>query len=116
MDERLVAVRAELEAGSVSPQSLVLLFNAASDADHAADVPALEETLELARALAALADETLRPEAERLVRICEQSLAGVRDRQAQGESLGGGAGVCPECGSEVPGDAVRCRRCGHRFV
>jgi hypothetical protein len=32
MDERLSSIRAELEAGSISPHSLVLLFNVASEA------------------------------------------------------------------------------------
>ena len=45
MDERLSTVRAELETGSVSSHSLVLLFNAASEAEHAADLPALERAL-----------------------------------------------------------------------
>ena len=38
MDERVVAVRQEIEAGSASPQALVLPFNAASDAELAGDI------------------------------------------------------------------------------
>ncbi len=81
MDERLSAVREELEAGSVSPHSLVLLFNSASEADHAGDLTTLEQTLDLARAITEAAGETLRAETERLATICEQSLASVRQRQ-----------------------------------
>lgn len=74
MDERLLAVRAEIDAGSVSPHSLVLLFNTASDADHAGDIATLEQTLDLARAIAGMSGESLQAEAERLAAICEQSL------------------------------------------
>jgi hypothetical protein len=118
MDGRLTTVREEIAQGNVSPQSLVLLFNSASDAEHAGDVETLEETLALARAVAGIAGETLQAEAERLARICEQSLAGVRERHeaADGRPRGGRTAICPECGSEVAADAVRCRRCGHRFV
>ena len=118
MDDRLAAVREEVESGSVSPQSLVLLFNVASDAEHAGDVATLERTLDLARAIAEMAGENLRAEAERLAGICEQSLASVRERHESSGASEPGAGsmICPECGNEVPTDALRCRRCGHRFI
>jgi len=118
MDENLRAVREEIEAGSVSPHSLVLLFNAASNAEHAGDVATLEETLALARAIAEIAEESLQAEAKRLATICEQSLAGVRERlEASGTSKPPDQMIaCPECGNEVPPDALRCRRCGHRFI
>ena len=86
MDERVAAVRQEIESGNVSPQALVLLFNAASDAEHVGDVPTLEQTLNLARAIAEMAAESLQAEAERLAVICEQSLANVRERQEAGQS------------------------------
>ena len=102
MDDRLGAVREEVESGSVSPQSLVLLFNVASDAEHAGDVATLERTLDLARAIAAMAGENLRAEAERLAGICEQSLASVRERL---ESSGASE---PRAGSRsVPSAATR---------
>jgi hypothetical protein len=118
MDERLTAVRQEIEAGTVSPHSLVLLFNAASDAEHAGDVATLEQTLELARAIAEVAGESLQAEALRLATICEQSLASVRERQQASGASEARAGMisCPECGNEVPANALRCRRCGHRFI
>ena len=74
-------VQREIEAGSVSPHSLVLLFTAAADAEHAGDTKTLEQTLGLARAIASLAEENLQAEAERLALVCEQSLAAVRERQ-----------------------------------
>jgi DNA-directed RNA polymerase subunit RPC12/RpoP len=118
MDERVATVREEIEAGNVSPQALVLLFNAASDAEHAGDIPTLEQTLNLARAIAEMAGESLQAEAERLAVICEQSLANVRGRQEAAESAEPRDGMieCPDCGYEVPADALRCRRCGHRFI
>jgi hypothetical protein len=117
MDERLSTVRAELETGSVSSHSLVLLFNAASEAEHAADLPALERALELARTIARQAGENLRAEAERLVAICDQSLATVRQGQnASSSRLPDGMIACPDCGNEVPADALRCRRCGRLFL
>jgi DNA-directed RNA polymerase subunit RPC12/RpoP len=118
MDERVSAVRREIEAGSVSPHALVLLFNASSDAQHAGDIATLEQTLELARAIAGTAEEHLQAEAERLATICEQSLAGVRERQGEAGPARPRHGTiaCPECGNEVPADGIRCRRCGHRFI
>ena len=118
MDERLSAVRQEIEAGSVSPHSLVLLFSAASDAEHAGDIATLEQTLDLARAIAEMAEESLQAETERLATICEQSLSAVRERR---EASGAteprdGMIICPECGNQVPADALRCRRCGHLFI
>lgn len=117
MDERLLTVREELEAGSVSPYSLVLLFNAASEADHAGDLTTLEQTLDLARAIAEASGETLQADAERLAAICEQSLANVRQRQV-GATIKPADGmiVCPDCGNELPANALRCRRCGYLFI
>jgi len=118
MDQRLSTVREEVEAGSVKPYSLVLLFNVASDADHDGDLGTLEQTLQLARRVAATAGETLRVEAERLAAICEQSLTEVRRRQQTTHATTPADGTfhCPDCGNEVPADALRCRRCGHLFL
>jgi predicted RNA-binding Zn-ribbon protein involved in translation (DUF1610 family) len=118
MDERLTEVREEIQAGTVSPQSLVLLFNVASDAEHLGDMATLEQTLVLARAMAETAGESLTAEAERLATICEQSLASVREREERSQQTEPHEGMilCPECGNEVLADALRCRRCGHRFI
>lgn len=115
MDERVATVQQEIEGGSVSPHALVLLFNAASDAEHAQDIATLEQTLSLARAIAENAGENLQAEANRLALICEQSLASVHERQEPGQTTESHA-ICPECGNEVPTAALRCRRCGHRFI
>ena len=118
MDERLSSVRQEIDAGTVSPHALVLLFNAASDAEHAGDIATLEQTLDLARAIAETAGESLRAEAERLAAICAQSLANAREHhEASGVTEPRDRIIiCPECGNEVPPDALRCRRCGHLFI
>lgn len=110
-DERLTSVRFEVESGSVSPQSLVALFNAASDADHDGDLATLRQTLELARAIAG-AEGSYRSDAEQLVAICERMLgAAAGTGSTSSESI-----VCPECGNEVTASALRCRRCGHLFL
>ena len=79
MDARVTAVRQEIESGHVSPHSLVLLFNAASDADHAGEIATLEQTLTLARAIAETTEDALHAESERLASICEQSLSSARN-------------------------------------
>lgn len=116
MDERLSAVREEIDSGRVSPRSLVLLFNAASDAGHDGDLAALEETLALARAVAG-AGSSFRADAERLVAICEDAMSAIgRDSGAAvAASSAEPAATCPDCGNEVAANAVRCRRCGHLF-
>ncbi len=116
MDERLSSIVAELDSGNLSPHSLVLLFNAASDAEHAGDLETLEQTRELARAIAASAEDTLRAEAERLVTLCEQSVANVRERRGEASEPPASTIACPECGAELAADALRCRRCGHLFI
>jgi ribosomal protein L40E len=118
MDERLSVVRQEVEVGSVSPQSLVLLFNAASDAENAGDIATLEQSLRLARAIAEVGGESLLAEAERLAAICEESLVSVRERHEASAATEPRIGMitCPECDNEVSADALRCRRCGHRFI
>jgi predicted RNA-binding Zn-ribbon protein involved in translation (DUF1610 family) len=118
MDERLVAVREEIDGGGVSPRSLVLLFNTASDAGNAGDVETLEQTLELARAVAGREDASFRGDAERLVAICEQTMAAVGARAGPSGAPEAAHDVtaCPDCGNEVAVSAVRCRRCGHLFL
>jgi hypothetical protein len=118
MDVRLSEVRVEIESGTVSPQALATLFNVASDAEHARDLSTLEQTLALAHAIADEAAENLREEAERLATICGQSLASVRERveATQRCEPTEGPTICPECGNEVAAEALRCRRCGHRFI
>ena len=115
MDERLSAIRSELEAGTISPHSLVLLFNTSSEAERAGDLTTLQATLELTRAIAAATEGTLEAEADRLAHICEQSLANVRQPQADTGPDPLQATTCPDCGNELPPNALRCRRCGHRF-
>ena len=117
MDDRVAAVREELGSGGVSAQSLVLLFNAASDAEHGRDVATLEDILDVASQAVRTADAALRPDAERLLEMCEQSLLRAREQGgAPGRPEAGAANLCPDCGNKVPENALRCRRCGHRFI
>ena len=118
MNEQLEAVHEELQAGTVSAQSLVLLFRAASEAEERGDLPALEEALGLARGIARTAEEALRPEAERLVALCEQSLERTRRGISAAQASQGAEGIvaCPECGRQLDEGAVRCRACGFLLV
>src|ERR1700724_2196297 len=99
MDERLSSISAELDAGTVTPYSLVLLFNTTSEAEQAGVLTTLEPTLELARAIAETAGEPLRVEAQRLAGICEQNVRNVRERTT-GSTSGRADGMiaCPDCG------------------
>jgi hypothetical protein len=117
VDDRVAAAREEIGAGEVSAQSLVLLFNAASDAEHARDIATLADVLDVAREIARTADPSLQTDAERLLEMCEQSLLRAREQGgAPGGPKAGGGSVCPDCGNEVQDNALRCRRCGHRFI
>lgn len=71
MDERLSAVRGELEASRLSSSSLVLVSQVVADAERCSDPVTLEQSLYLVRAIAERADGALRVEAERLVAACE---------------------------------------------
>jgi hypothetical protein len=116
MSEYLHAVREQVDARVVSAHALVLLFRAAEEAEQGRDVDELEETLDLAKRVARLADDTLQGEAERLIALCEERL-----RRTQGPSAAGAAPVeelttCPGCGRELAESAVRCRACGTLLV
>lgn len=109
--------RGELEAGNHA-QCLTLASNAASEAADHGDVHELEQAIALARAVAS-SEEALREEAERLVGLWQPRLESLRARsEDQGESQMHHAGMidCPDCGWEIPEDAVRCRVCGHLMV
>jgi hypothetical protein len=117
-NEQFEAVREELEAGTVSAQSLVLLFRAASEAEERGDFAALDDALGLAREIARVADDALEPEAERLVALCEQSVERTRQETSatQASRRAEGTVTCPECGRQLEESAVRCRACGFLFV
>jgi hypothetical protein len=118
LNEQLEAVHEELAAGTVSAQSLVLLFRAASEAEERGDLAALDDALGLAREIARVANDALEPEAERLVALCAQSLERTRQETsaAQASQRAEGIVTCPECGRQLEESAVRCRACGFLFV
>lgn len=74
MDQRLEAVRTAFEAGDISSAALLLLSGVAADADREEDLGTLEETLDLARAIADSADGRLRDDAEELIAGCKGRL------------------------------------------
>jgi ribosomal protein L40E len=114
MSEYLGSVRAHVEEGTVSGQTLVLLFRAGEEAEERRDLDALEETMRLARRVAEAAAATLRTEADRLVVLCEERLA--RARASIAETAAADEDICPGCGRPVPANAVRCRACGTLLV
>lgn len=117
MSAYLDTVDAQLEAGTVSPQALVLLFRAAEEAEEQNDIGELERALQLAKRVAAAAGEALQTEAERLTALCEQSLQRARGRvEVVASSATGGTSTCPGCGRPIAASAVRCRACGTLLV
>ncbi|SRR5579884_1640128 len=110
MVEELLAVRSEIEARQVTAQSLVRLYNAATEAEHRRDLAALAEARELAQRLAAVVDAPLALEARRLVALCAELLERVE------ETVASTAATCPACGRELSGSPVRCRACGELLV
>jgi hypothetical protein len=115
MSEYLGTVREQVEAGTVSGQTLVLLFRAAEEAEHQRDVDELSQILELAQQIAVIASDALRAEAERLIGLCEERLARAQARPA-GATPPARAGACPGCGRPLLASAVRCRACGTLLV
>lgn len=119
MGESIEQIREQLRAGAVTAQSLVLLFGAVAEAEERRDVPELEEALALARQIARAVDDPLAPEAERLVGLCEASLArasAAAPVTSAASAEPGREGECPGCGRAVAADAVRCRACGVLLV
>ena len=113
MSDSVDAVRRQIDAGAVSGETLVLLFRAVEEAAQRQDVGELKEGLELAQQVVHAAEDALRPQAERLVALCEERLASAPPAggAASGEEI-----ACPGCGRPVAASAVRCRACGTLLV
>jgi hypothetical protein len=103
-EERLQAARRELEAGSIA-QGLILLFNAATEAEQEGNLVVLEAVVALATAVSDTAEGTLKEEAQRLVGLWKPSLRSLSERVTVGTA-------CPGCGREISPSAVRCRARG----
>ena len=110
MNEHLDAVKRDVEAGTVTADTLVLLFRACEEAEQARDPVELEETEALARAVVAEAPDPLRPEAARLLSHWAERFAAAKPKPTIEEI------ECPGCGRPVPASAVRCRACGTLLV
>jgi hypothetical protein len=117
MNEHLDAVRAQLESGSASAETLVVLYRAAEEAEQGRDVESLEEITRLAREVARGADSRLHSDAEHLIDLCEERLERTRTlREGASSSSAGDHIACPGCGRPVDSSAVRCRACGTLLV
>lgn len=110
MSEYLEAARQQLEDG-VGPQTLVLVFRAAEEAEQRRDVSELEEVLRLARRVQEAAGADLRDDAERLIALCGELRA-----RARAQAPASMEEACPECGRPLAESAVRCRSCGTLLV
>ncbi len=113
MSDCVDTVRRQIDTGAVSGETLVLLFRAVEEAAQRHDIGELNESLELARRIARAVGDPLRPEAERLVALCEErlALAAPAARAASRDEI-----ACPGCGRPVAASAVRCRACGTLLV
>jgi len=109
MSEYLDAARVQVEARSVSAETLVLLYRAAEEAEQGGEVERLEEATRLAGQAATSADDALRSDADRLYALCEERLERARAHRA-------GPPACPGCGRPLDVAAVRCRACGTLLV
>jgi hypothetical protein len=107
-EERLAAARRELGAGNIA-QALILLFNAATEAEQEGNLVVLQEVVALATAVSDTAEGALKQEATRLVGFWEPTLRNLSDRVTVGTT-------CPDCGREINPNAVRCRACGSLLV
>jgi uncharacterized protein with NRDE domain len=105
--DELAQIRRDLDAGRASTQSLVQLYNAASDAEQRRDVEALTAARTLAQQLAEVLDDRLRADGQRLVELCTQLLQRIMPPAKPS---------CPACGRELDGSPVRCRGCGELLV
>jgi hypothetical protein len=107
MSEALDAIAAELDAGATSPQLLVLLYNAISDAAERGDAAELAQARAVAERLSTELPESLRPDAVRLLQACDEVARQLAPKVTT---------VCPACGRELEGSPVRCRFCGELLV
>jgi len=107
MSEALDSITAELDAGSTSPQLLVLLYNAISDAADRGNAGELAQARAIAERLATELPEPLRPDAARLLEACDELVKQLAPQVTT---------ICPACGRELEGSPVRCRSCGELLV
>lgn len=107
MNEVLASIRAELDAGSSSPQLLVLLYNAISDAAERGDAEVLAAARATAERMTRELPENLTPDAQRLLQACDELAKQLAPRVTT---------TCPACSRELEGSPVRCRFCGELLL
>ncbi|HZT53781.1 MAG TPA: hypothetical protein VE995_05320 [Gaiellaceae bacterium] len=115
MTDELSRIERDAEEGRATAESLVQLFNLASEAEQRRDVALLTRACAVARRLAEAPGDGLSADARRLVDLCDELLARVAASEAAGPGLAPKP-RCPGCGRELAGNPVRCRACGELLV
>jgi hypothetical protein len=114
MTEELSQIAEDIDRGRASAESLVQLFNAASEAEQRRDVDALTRACVLAKRLVEALGNGLAADATRLLDHCQELLA--RIQATATTPTRPGAATCPSCGRELEGNPVRCRACGELLI
>ncbi len=115
MPDELAQIERDVETGNASAQSLVQLFNVASEAEQRRDVEVLTRACAVAKRLTEVLGNELAADALRLLELCNEQLTGLRSGAGE-EGSRPGKLTCPACGRELEGSPVRCRACGELLV
>jgi hypothetical protein len=115
MTDELAQIERDIADGRASAESLVQLFNAASDAEQQRDIDALSRACQIAKRLTETLGNGLAADAVRLLEHCNELLAHVQTA-TPAPPRGAGAATCPGCGRPLEGSPVRCRACGELLI
>lgn len=115
LSDELAQIEQDIENGQASAGSLVLLFNAASEAEQQRDVEALTRACAVARRLTETLGNGLAADALRLHDLCNDLLTRVQSIEPE-TARRPAVATCPGCGRELEGSPVRCRACGELLV
>ena len=115
MTDELAQIERDIADGRASADSLVQLFNVASEAEQQRDVEALTHACQVAKRLAETLGNGLAADAVRLLEHCNELLARVQTAEPT-PPTSEGAATCPSCGRELEGSPVRCRVCGELLI
>ena len=118
MTEELSQIAEDIDRGRASAESLVQLFNAASEAEQRRDVDALTRACVLAKRLVEALGNGLAADAIRLLDHCQELLARIQATATATATTPTrpGAATCPSFGRELEGSPVRCRACGELLI
>jgi hypothetical protein len=112
LSNELAQIERDIADGRASAESLVQLFNVASEAEQQRDLAALSHACQVAKRLAETLGDGLAADAVRLLEHCQDLLAQVQ----MAATPTGSAATCPGCGRELEGSPVRCRTCGELLI